>query len=71
MSKSLNIHDYDSHDVGTDFGEVTHVCVCGNNIFRIYATFNDYEIATYSTDMECLECGSRYKAPTPLDRPND
>jgi ferredoxin-like protein FixX len=72
MSKPLNIHDYDRHDVGMDLSDtVIHVCPCGNNIFRIYATFDDYEIATYSTDMECLECGTRAKAPTPIDRPED
>ena len=49
-------------------GTPTHVCICGSQIFYLKAVFNDYEIATYFLDMECIECGSLATAPTPLDR---
>lgn len=65
----MNIRDYPLKD-GPDFGDtVVHVCVCGNRVFKIYATFDDYEIATYSTDGECIQCGARFKVPTEVDRP--
>ena len=51
--------------------EVLHECpVCGSNIWNIKASFEDYEISMYFTDMECSSCGTFAKAPTPLDRPN-
>jgi hypothetical protein len=49
-------------------GNPTHECICGSQIFYIKAVFNDYEIATYFLDMQCVECGSLATAPTPLDR---
>ncbi len=49
-------------------GTPTHECICGSQVFYIKAVFNDYEIATYFLDMECVECGSLATAPTPLDR---
>ena len=49
-------------------GTPTHECICGSQIFYLKAVFNDYEIATYFLDMECVECGSLATAPTPLDR---
>ena len=65
----MDIRDY-ATEPGIDFGEtVVHECVCGNRVFKIFATFDDYELATYSTDGECIECGARFKVPTPIDRP--
>jgi len=49
-------------------GTPTHECICGSQVFYLKAVFNDYEIATYFLDMECIECGSLATAPTPLDR---
>ena len=49
-------------------GTPTHECVCGSRIFYIRAVFDDYEIATYFLEMQCVECGSLATAPTPLDR---
>ena len=43
---------------------ITHECACGSTMFRLIVTFEDYEIATYFLDMECIACGSRYNAPT-------
>ena len=57
-----------SHPI--DLGVVTHVCVCGSGLWLIQATFDDYEIATYSTEMFCAECGSRAHSPTEPDRPS-
>jgi hypothetical protein len=48
---------------------VLHQCLCGSNMWRIVASFEDYEIACYALDMECIECGSLAIAPTPLDDP--
>jgi hypothetical protein len=48
--------------------EVRHVCDCGSFVWNIKASFDDFELATYFTDMECAACGSYAKAPTPLDR---
>ena len=50
--------------------QIAHECVCGSRIFRIIASFEDYEISAYFLDMECLNCGSRYYAPTPIDAPD-
>lgn len=49
-------------------GTPTHACVCGSIVWNIRAVFDNYEIATYFLDMECVECGSLATAPTPLDR---
>lgn len=68
----MNIHDYAGAwpETGLDMRDtVLHVCSCGGNLWKVVVTFDDYEIATYSTDMECLECGTRAKAPTPIDKP--
>lgn len=48
---------------------VTRQCVCGSETFKILATFDeDYEVASYSTDMYCVECGRYWGTPTPLDK---
>jgi len=49
-------------------GEPTHLCPCGCNIWNLKVVFDDYEIATYFLDMECINCGSLATAPTPIDR---
>ena len=49
-------------------GTPTHECICGSQIFNIKAVFDNYEIATYFLDMECVECGNLATAPTPLYR---
>jgi hypothetical protein len=49
-------------------GTPIHECICGSQIFNIRAVFDNYEIATYFLDMECVECGNLATAPTPLDR---
>lgn len=53
-----------------DLGVVTHVCICGSALWKILASFDDYEIATYSTEMYCAECGAKAVTPTELDRPS-
>ena len=68
----MNVLDYKGAwpNTGLDLSDtITHVCTCGSNLWHIVVSFDDYEIATYSTDMECLECGTRAKAPTPIDKP--
>lgn len=49
-------------------GNPTHECICGSQAFYVKAVFDNYEIATYYLDMQCVECGSLATAPTPLDR---
>ena len=46
-------------------GTPTHECICGSQIFYIKAVFDNYEIATYFLDMQCVECGNLATAPTP------
>lgn len=68
----MNILDYGGAWPGTgiDMSDtITHVCACGSELFTVIVSFDDYEIATYSTDMKCLECGTLCKAPTPIDKP--
>lgn len=52
-----------------DLGVITHVCVCGSHQWKIVVSFDDYEIATYSLDMYCFDCGAKAIAPTAIDRP--
>lgn len=47
---------------------IMHTCVCGSDMWKVIVTFEDYEISTYFLDMECFSCGTRAKAPTPIDR---
>jgi hypothetical protein len=49
-------------------GRPTHVCPCGCNIWNLKVIFENFEIATYFLDMECISCGSLATAPTPVDR---
>lgn len=67
----MDIRDYHK-DGGLDLSDViTSVCVCGCNLFRTVVAFDeDYELVLYFTDGECLECGTRVKLPTPLDKEN-
>lgn len=59
----------EQENAGMDLrGNPTHECICGSQVFYIKAVFDNYEIATYFLDMECIECGSLATAPTPLDR---
>lgn len=56
--------------VPLDLGMVTHVCVCGCDTWKILASFDDYEISTYSVEMYCVSCGNKAIAPTLLDHPD-
>jgi len=49
-------------------GTPTHMCPCGSQIWHLKVTFENFEIATYFLDMECVSCGSVATAPTPVDR---
>jgi len=49
-------------------GTPTHACVCGSQHFYVRTIFENYEIATYFLDMQCVECGALLTAPTHLDR---
>jgi hypothetical protein len=59
----------ESYDKSIDLrGTPTHVCPCGSQIWNVKVIFEDFEIATYFLDMECVSCGSVATAPTPVDR---
>lgn len=65
-----DIRDYTGSGQSMDLSDtICHVCPCGSSLFRIVASFDDYEISAYSTDGECLDCGTRVKVPTPIDKP--
>jgi Zn finger protein HypA/HybF involved in hydrogenase expression len=49
-------------------GIPTHACVCGCNTFVTAVRFHEYEIAWYTTQGKCYECGSNVTLPTPADR---
>jgi hypothetical protein len=67
---SLSILDVEPEGPSYDLtGIVTHECMCGSNLWHIVATFEDYDIAMYFEDMQCVACGSRAQAPCPLDDP--
>lgn len=56
---------------GDEVSQYLHPCdECGGTQWIIVASFEDYEISTYSTAMECLNCGSNFKTPTPIDSPD-
>ncbi len=66
----MDIREYIGTGQAMDLSDtITSVCPCGCKLFRIIASFDDYEIASYSTDGECLECGTYVKVPTPIDNP--
>lgn len=52
-------------------GEPTHVCPCGSEMWNVKVMFQDYEIAMYMLDMECVLCGTKATAPTLADMPED
>ena len=59
----------ESYDNSIDLrGTPTHLCPCGSQIWNLKVIFEDFEIATYVLDMECVSCGSVATAPTPVDR---
>ena len=59
----------DNYDSSIDLrGTPTHLCPCGSYIWNVKVVFEDYEIATYFLDMECVSCGSVATAPTPVDK---
>lgn len=49
-------------------GTPTHQCICGSEVWSLQVVFDNYEIATYYLDMQCVQCGSIATAPTPVDR---
>jgi hypothetical protein len=66
----VDIRDYRPASPGMDLSDtITRICPCGSNLFRTVVSFDeDYEIALYFLEGECLECGTRVKLPTPLDK---
>lgn len=69
----MNVLDFksDPHLPSFDLSEIImHECICGSDMWKIIVCFDNYEISSYMLDMECFHCGTRAKAPTPIDNPN-
>lgn len=49
-------------------GTPTHQCVCGSTTFKILAGFDSGEIAWYSLEGYCYDCGAHVTVPCPLDQ---
>ena len=49
-------------------GVPTHACPCGEMTFFIRAVFEDYAIALYGLDGECVSCGALVTVPCEVDR---
>ena len=47
-----------------------HVCSCGCNVFETLVAFEDYELAWWYLEGECLNCGNKAILPCPIDKPN-
>jgi len=52
-------------------GIPTHECICGCNVFKIVAAFEDYEIAWHSLVGYCYGCGAKVTVPCEIDRPEE
>ena len=51
-------------------GIPTHECpVCQSRMFRVYASFEDYDIALWLVDAVCADCGAEVTVPCPVDAP--
>lgn len=51
-------------------GIPTHECpVCQSRLFRVYASFEDYDIALWLVDAVCADCGAEVTVPCPVDNP--
>ena len=70
MSKKSFVEHTPDKSMAFDFRpDILHECVCGCSLWRIIASFENYEISQYMLDMECINCGSMAIAPTPIDNP--
>jgi len=47
----------------------THMCSCGCNVFKTLVSFDDYELAWWYLEGECLNCDAKVILPCPADRP--
>ena len=67
----MNVQDFKPSGTGFDLsGIIMHECLCGSDLWRVVVTFEDYKIASYMLDMECVYCGTRATAPTEIDDPD-
>lgn len=67
----MNVLDFKPEGSSYDLsGIILHTCICGSDMWKVIVTFSDYEISSYMLDMECIHCGTRATAPTPIDHPD-
>ena len=45
-----------------------HACICGCQMFSSIVMFEDYELAWWSLDGECVNCGALVTLPCPVDK---
>jgi hypothetical protein len=67
----MDIRDYrpDPDSMPFDFGgTVMEKCLCGCTLWWAVVVFHEGEIGGYFLETICYECGSRAKAPTPIDK---
>jgi|APGre2960657404_1045060.scaffolds.fasta_scaffold00165_28 hypothetical protein len=43
------------------------VCVCGADLWIVYAKFDEGGMSAYFLDIQCANCGSMATAPTPKE----
>lgn len=55
---------------GTDLRDIgpVHICTCGCTVFKVLASFEDYEIVWWFLDGECANCGNLVRIPCPIDK---
>ena len=68
---TVNYLDFEGTGQALDLSDtITRVCPCGSTWFKTLISIDeDFEIAAYGLDGECIECGTRVKLPCPVDRP--
>ena len=48
-----------------DENNPSSVCVCGSDLWIVYAKFDEGGMVAYFIDIQCASCGSMATAPTP------
>lgn len=48
-----------------DENHPSSICVCGSDLWIVYAKFDEGGMAAYFVDIQCASCGSMATAPTP------
>ena len=49
----------------------THVCSCGCSVFSTMVQFDNYELAWWYLEGECVNCSNKVTLPCPVDKPEE